>query len=235
MASQNEAEAGAAFCACWTSTRRDAMRAAQACGMPICADPDLQGGREAQLALLSAGVKVGEGTLEMTPEALNVYEASPWAKDLAAKDVLRFATDVDDAELMATEREAESALAAFNEEDRMRRRLAGRIKRGLDAIKAAQIIARLSPQDAANMLERGGKGSGAWWAAKPSANLVWMGNRHFLIALKRRLRQPVLAEGCVCAHKHQTGKKVGQAGGRKNNGATDERHVKRTLENCNNR
>jgi hypothetical protein len=92
----------------------------------------------------------------------------------------------------------------------MRRRLAGRIKRGLDAIKAAQVIAQLGPKDAANMLERGGKGSGAWWAAKPSANLVWMGNRHFLIALKRRLRQPVLAEGCVCAHKHQTGKKIGQ-------------------------
>ena len=82
-----------------------------------------------------------------------------------------------------------------------RRRIAGRISKGIAAIRATQLWHSLPQRKRANLLSRGGYGAGAFWAAcfEPE---VRISDNLWTIALRRRLGADIACDACRCQHEY---------------------------------
>ncbi|CAK0842031.1 unnamed protein product [Prorocentrum cordatum] len=195
--------AAAGFWSSWVAAALDAQRVALLAGLPFQVGPDMPAAIEARDVLAASGVVADAGRIELEPGAAARYAASPWVGDLPVQELFTFARDAEDAQAHALDPDR-SALATF----------ARGLGRGPAAPRAADLVAALPHERAANLLDRGGRGAGLWWSAAPAPSTAWIGNRRWLPTARRRLGAPVLEPGQACAHCYRGGPRRGQPCGR---------------------
>ena len=195
----------AAFWASWSTSHVDAGRVAEMCGLPRSGQHEKAFAEEAAAALRSQGIVVDSGALSFTPAAEVLYGNGPWSQDIPPQQVFCFANEIDDRRGAAPALE-ESGLVAFQALVRTdghivegRRRIAGRISRGIAALRATHLWHSLPQRKRANFLSRGGYGAGACWTAcfEPE---VRISDNLWTIAVRRRLGADIADEGARCQH-----------------------------------
>ena len=147
----------AAYWATWTAHAADVKRVAAALGRPLAFDVDSGDAVAAAEALHSAGVTVTNGCPCFVPESEASYSAGPWAVDRAADQVFRYAGEFGLVAVLPV------AIGAGHEHPPgQRRRILGRILRGLDALRATRLARARTAHGRDAMLLAGGPGSGTF-------------------------------------------------------------------------
>ena len=79
-----------------------------------------------------------------------------------------------------------------------RRRLLGRIFRGLDALRATHLVRARTAHGRVAMLSAGGPGSGTFWTTVPTKAAWRFTNTHWVAALRARIGALHVAPGTLC-------------------------------------
>ena len=136
--------------------------------------PDVANALAAKVDLLLSGVAVDEHAgVAVENEASKVYEASPWALDKRAVDIVR------PAPVQTDERVPPKSLAR----DIAFAKLQSRILFAAEAVQAAKLHAGMSPEHQAIMLSAGGPGTGTSWTAMHKSPTELAQNAQWMMAM----------------------------------------------------
>ena len=158
--------------------------------------PDVENALAAKVDLLLSGVAVDEhARVAVENEASKVYEASPWALDKRAVEIVRPAPVRTDERVPPTSLARDMAFA----------KLQSRILSASEAVQAAKLHAELSPEHQAIMLSAGGPGTGTSWTAMHKSPTELAQNAQWRMATALRLgATPDAGPRSVCALKQET-------------------------------
>ena len=177
MAVPSPTAAAAAFWSAAKATREEALRFADANGRPLRSDAEIEMVEKAEQVLLAAGVVATTSKMTLTPFATNAILCSPWKQDTMPQEAFAF----DDECAADVNRELNKVPPSDHthgltpKDRRSRRRLAGRINRALDLLRACRVWrAEPSARRRRTMLEGGGPGVGRTWTTPPGRQVVKM-------------------------------------------------------------
>ncbi|CAK0795081.1 unnamed protein product [Prorocentrum cordatum] len=144
----------------------------------------------ARQRLEDAGVVVDlQGGAMLTDDAQAECSGGPWSKDVAVDD------------LGGLELLPEASLPLPSPGDvpaRAPRRLASRIFRHLDAVRATQLWQELGQERREGLLSSGGPGAEALWMQLPAKTAEWFPSSYFRVATMRRLGALSAPPGATC-------------------------------------
>jgi len=168
-----EATADAAYAATWLTHKDAISEMASAMGRPHGTAVDESEAMAAQARLAQRGILVSENTVAFSPQANEVYSASPWARDCPPGEVFTFRNEEVAAEATGSPSQASATPSISGPGDVLdgevsRRRLYGRILRGLDALAATSLVSSLPQHRREVMLAAGGAGVGNAWTLVPT-------------------------------------------------------------------
>ena len=157
--------------------------------------PDIVNALAAKVDLFLSGVAVDEhARVAVENEASKVYEASPWALDKRAVEIVR------PAPVQTGERIPPKSLVR----DMDYAKLQSRILSAAEAVQAAKLHAELSPEHQAFMLSAGGPGTGTSWTAMQKSPTELAQNAQWRMATALRLvAAPDAGPRSVCALKQE--------------------------------
>ena len=156
---------------------------------------DVANALAAKVDLLLSEVAVDEhARVAVENEASKVYEASPWALDKRAVEIVR------PAPVQTDERVPPKSLAC----DTAFAKLQSRILSAAEAVQASKLHAQLSPEHQAIMLSAGGPGTSSSWTAMHKSPTEWAQNAQWRMATALRLgATPDAGPRSVCALKQE--------------------------------
>ena len=140
--------------------------------------PEVATALAAKTDLLLPGVAVDEhARVTIENEASNLYEASPWAADKRAAEVVR------PAPVQTADRVPSKSLAR----DMAFAKLQSRILSAAEAVQAAKLHSEMLPEQQAIMLSAGGPGTGMCWTAMHKSPTELPQNAQWRMATALRL------------------------------------------------
>ena len=157
------------------------------------AHPDVANALAAKVDLLLSGVSVDEhARVAVENEASKLYEASPWAFDKRAEEIVRLAP------VQTEERIPPRSLAR----DMALAKMQSRILSAAEAVQAAKLHAKFSPEHQAIMSSAGGPGTGTSWTAMHKSPTELAQNAQWRMAAALRLgTTPDAGTRSLCAFK----------------------------------
>ncbi len=185
--------ADATFWAAWSTMRKAVPDLAQRLGLGPVACAGQEEAAAARDRLLEAGVQVDElGGVSFTEQAAAEYAAGPWAKDVPA-DLLGKVPQWLDV------RPTQPAPPLGSEPSRVPMRVASRVYKHLEALRAHRLWSKLPAWRQEALLSAGGPGGGSLWTQMPVDERGFFPTSHFRMASLRRLGLIDVPEGATCA------------------------------------
>ena len=137
----------ASYWATWAAHRLDVRSVAFRLERRLHADPDAARAAEAAEGLCAAGINVDGSTFAFTDEAAALYSAGPWVEDRPLSQVFKYDSDASEPAVGALAAFPSALISASDDPDTQhstdvhfergqRRRVLGRLLRGLDALRA---------------------------------------------------------------------------------------------------
>ena len=199
----------AAYWSTWAAHRLDVRAVALRLGRRLHADPDAAFAADAAAGLRTAGIDVDGATFVFAAEAAAAYAAGPWVADRPVHQVFKYDSDAAEPAVgalaavpssLVSESELPDAQqhADVHFERGQRRRVLGRLLRGLDALRAAHTWSRLSADRKKIMLSSGGFGAGVVWNAIPTRPQWQFSSARWQTATRARLGFLRAPTGSTC-------------------------------------
>ena len=209
----SESACDAAFWATYAAHTADVCLAAERLGRPLRGPVDEASAQSAAGSLLEEGVSIADGFLKLTDRAAAEYGAGPWVADTPVESLFCFAGEhvrdegpaanppsvlLGDAPAPAEGSAAWSGTSASAVERGARRRILGRLLRGLDSLRATRLWQRMGAHRREALLSGGGSGAGSLWAAVPSRPHLRLTSAQWQVAVRGRLGLMRAPAGATC-------------------------------------
>ena len=176
-----ESSAHAAYLSTWISCASKVGLLCSQLSRPTACSVGREAAIASQQALRINGVAVRlDGEVSFTDESAGAYAAGPWSKDCSPSSLFSYSY------------RSSSNVAGSGT------KLHARIMRGLEALQATGLHARLPPYCQTVMLSCGGSGAGKFWSTMPGRADHFMDNMHFRMAMCMRLGMVSVPAGAVC-------------------------------------
>ena len=188
------------FWASWDFHSHVVPQVAAALNRPIAGMPDVGHAESVKQRLRQAGIKVKQGAeIRLTESVMQLFSDSPWSQEIDVQNL--HAPAGGHAQLQPGEAYSNISCGPPScTKSRAHDKLAARLFRSLEGIKAANLWHKATPEDQTSMLTAGGHGVGTTWQAIPRSSDDFLPSRHWTMATLMRLnavKPPQEAQCCL--------------------------------------
>ena len=210
----------AAYWATWIAHKDDVRMVAERLGRPLLSDPDALEAGEAAAHLLGEGICTQAETLAFTRQAAELYASGPWVRDRPLERVFAYTGELE-ALAVGASASHPPALIPVDElvdileegvegspgvalstarpvEIGQRRRILGRLMRGLDALRATKLYQGMSCDRRVGLLSSAGEGAGSFWTSVPTHVTQRFTSAEWSVAFQGKLGLLKAPRGTTC-------------------------------------